>query len=573
MTVSPNRGSNRPEWLWAPDDTDVEDPSPDFNAGLASVGFLRAAIRRRAPFWVSMALAGLVISAGLYLKSPPVYQASTSLLLTVGPEAAPGSAIADNQTIAQSRAVAALALHKLGLQESVGSFASSYAATPVTDRVLQITVSSPSASDAVTRANAVATAFLRYRATLLDTQQRNLLTSLDQQVSQAKQQLTSINRQIRQLAGQPASSDQQARLDRLRQERSYAASALTALAHSVSGDKAAARELTASQLAGSGVLDPAAPTAQAPHTRLKHLIIYAVVGLIPGLALGIGAVIVGALISDRLRRRDDIARALGAPVKLSVGKVRLGRGRRGRHGLEAAQDSNVRQIAAYLRDAVPADSPGIATLAVVPADESQVAALALASLAVSCAQEGFRVVMADLYRDFPAARLLGATDVGVHRGSLYRSDLLVAVPEPDDATPMGPLRHPAKVAEPLAAACASADLLLTLVDLDPSLSGEHLGTWATDAVVTVTAGLSTWTRIHAVGEMVRLTGTRLISAVLIGADKTDDSLGMTPTREAYPPAEFAEDGQHAEVKNSRRHPRPEPITLGRNPAGGQSDDR
>ena len=38
-----------------------------------------------------------------------------------------------------------------------------------------------------------------------------------------------------------------------------------------------------------------------------------------GLVLGMGIVVIQALVSDRLRRRDDIAQALGAPVKLSVG--------------------------------------------------------------------------------------------------------------------------------------------------------------------------------------------------------------------------------------------------------------
>jgi hypothetical protein len=84
----------------------------------------------------------------------------------------------------------------------------------------------------------------------------------------------------------------------------------------------------------------------------------------------------------------------------------------------------------------------------------------------------------------------------------------------------------------LAAACASADLLLTLITLDPSVGGEHLATWAADAVVVVTAGRSSWTKIHAVGEMIRLAGTRLASAVLVRADKTDESLGVTPAPEA-----------------------------------------
>ena len=73
---------------------------------------------------------------------------------------------------------------------------------------------------------------------------------------------------------------------------------------------------------------------------------------------------------------------------------------------------------------------------------------------------------------------------------------------------------------------ASADLLLTLVTLDPALGGDHLATWATNAVVVVSAGQSSAERIHGVGEMIRLAGMRLDSVVLIGADKSDESLGL-----------------------------------------------
>jgi hypothetical protein len=59
------------------------------------------------------------------------------------------------------------------------------------------------------------------------------------------------------------------------------------------------------------------------------------------------------------------------------------------------------------------------------------------------------------------------------------------------------------------------------------VGGEHLPTWASTAVAMVTAGRSSWTRIQAASEMTRLSGTRLVSGVLIGADKTDESLGVT----------------------------------------------
>ena len=70
------------------------------------------------------------------------------------------------------------------------------------------------------------------------------------------------------------------------------------------------------------------------------------------------------------------------------------------------------------------------------------------------------------------------------------------------------------------------DIGLSTNDLDPMLGSDHLATWANDVVVMVTAGRSSWIRVEAVGEMVRLAGARIVSAVLVGADKTDESLGM-----------------------------------------------
>jgi hypothetical protein len=58
------------------------------------------------------------------------------------------------------------------------------------------------------------------------------------------------------------------------------------------------------------------------------------------------------------------------------------------------------------------------------------------------------------------------------------------------------------------------------------MGAEYLATWASDAVVVATAGRSSATRIHAIGELIRRSGTQLISAVLVGTDKSDETLGM-----------------------------------------------
>ena len=110
----------------------------------------------------------------------------------------------------------------------------------------------------------------------------------------------------------------------------------------------------------------------------------------------------------------------------------------------------------------------------------------------------------------------------------------MVVPDRDDAAPVGPLRAvtsalgSAQAGDALDASYASADSSAHPGHPRPALGGDHLATWAANAVVVVTAGQSSAVRIHGVGEMIRLAGTRLDSVVLIGADKSDESLGLTP---------------------------------------------
>jgi capsular polysaccharide biosynthesis protein len=497
-----------PERLWAYDDyTEFAEQPADSSIGLTSLGFIRAALRRRAWVWRCMAVAGMLIGFGVAAKLPVVYQASTSLLVTpmsTGGENA-GAPITNEQAIAQSRTVAELAMSKLGLRESVSSFLASYTVTATTDRVLVITVSAKSSADAVSRANALATKYLQFRTQLLQTQQQLLFRSLDQQVNAELARVDSITNKT---------------------ARTQATEALTQLEAQVDQTKQTTQQTNDQILQGSRQLDPAGPIP--PHSRLKRAIEYTLLGLVAGLALGLGMVVIGALLSDRLRRRDDVAHALGAAVKLSVGTVR---GRRLTAVADATENAEVQRIAAYLGKAVPSARRGTASLAVIPVDDFHVPAACLVSLAVSRARQGSRVVLADLCDGVPAAGLLGSADPGVWTVAVDGAQLTVVIPARDDVAPVGPLQGSLgqpRVSEPLAAAFASADLLLTLAALDPSLGGDHLGGWAHRAVAMVTAGQSSAVRIRAVSEMVRLAGTSLISGVLIGADKTDESFGVTP---------------------------------------------
>jgi hypothetical protein len=373
----------------------------------------------------------------------------------------------------------------------------------------------------------VATQFLKFRAQYTQIQEQQTLAALDQEVSQAQQRLASIDNQISQLSSQAPVADQRSRLASLRAQRATASRSLAQVQQYVTVNRSTLRTATASMVKGSQVLDAAELLKQ---SRLKGVLFYAGGGLLGGLAVGLLIVIFGAVLSDRLRRRDDIANAFGAPVGLSVGPLRASRwpslGRRAK-----GRQRDMRRLVGHLRRAAPRSSRGPAGLAVVAVDDAQTVAEAVVLLAQDAASHGQQILLADLSSGRYAARSLGVGKPGVYTAGASSRHMTVVVPDPDDVAPVGPLRGQARAAgharpsERMVEASDSPDLILALVTLDPAYGADHLATWATDAVAVVTAGRSTATAIRAAGEMIRLAGTRLDSVALVGADKADESLG------------------------------------------------
>ncbi|HEX4830202.1 MAG TPA: hypothetical protein VH478_03805 [Trebonia sp.] len=525
VVQSSNGSRGRPRRIASFDDFSFGEEQPaDVATGLVSVGFLWAAIRRSARLWGALAVIGLIIGLGYYFTSPPAVKASTSVLLTYGQDESPASAIFDNQTMAESHAVASLAMKKLGdTKDVVGTFAASYVVGVVTDRILDIQASAPTSAQAVARANAIAAAFLQFRAGQEKAIQQAQVAQLTGEVATAQASVEDLQAKIATERAQGATA---AQLKSLTSQLNQAQVNFSTVQQLVGSTKAGSSVIQAT--AGSVVLDPASPL---PASKTKKLAEYAAYGIIGGLAIGIAIAAIGAIISDRLRRRDDVARALGSPVRLSVGPVRLsGRLPRSKRGLEAAGDAEVRQIVAHLEGVMPSRERKVA-LAVIPVGAPAAAALATVALAVSCAEDGRRVVLADLAAGAPAAALLGVAGPGVTSVSAGSAQVVLAVPGPGEVAPAGPVgRAPegarSKFSEEVAAACGPADLLLTLATLDPALGADHLASWASNGVAMVTAGTSSWGRLHAAGEMARLAGITLISTILVGADRSDESLGV-----------------------------------------------
>jgi capsular polysaccharide biosynthesis protein len=503
-----------------------EDRPADVTTGLVSLGFIWGAIKRSVRLLCALAIVGCLLGIGFFVAKPPAYKAQTSVLITYGIGQNPSLEVLDDQAIAQSHTVARLAMDKLGIHESLGSFAASYTVNVITERVVQITASAPTGSEAVSRAGAVASEFLQFMAQQEETTQNVVVQTMQQELTQDLGIEASLNTQISTVKAKQKTPAQQAKLTTLQGQANQAAQTVSSLQGTLAETETGSQTLPA--VKGTVILDPA--TAE-PYSKTKDLVTYAVYGIVGGVALGLGIVVIGALISDKLRRRDDIARALGAPVGLSVGPIKLSRKLPpSRRGLKAVADPDIKRVADHLRAATSTKERPV-KLAVVPADDPAVAALALVALAISLAEQGRKVMLVDLARGVPAADLLGRKSPGVGKVRAQEASLMLAVPNADEIAPKAPADLGSPTArrsafgDEIAAAYASVDVLLTLCTLDPARGADHLATWANRAVVVVTGGRSSWTKLQATSEMLRVAGLSLSSTVLVGADESDESLG------------------------------------------------
>ena len=363
---------------------------------MTSLRFAASALRRRAWLGCAVVVAGMALTATVFVMAPPPHQASTSILITNDPNADAIVQMQGNVTLAESAKVAAGAVKYLRLHERPSAFMHTYTVASATDRLLVFTTNASSDAEAVREAHALAVVFLRFRAVVLKTQQRLSIRALASEIALKREALVFLEGEYCQVVSSDSRQD-------LGRELTRQSEALGALVYNQINYPV----VTLSMIEGTKILDAAAPI---PPSR-KHLAaIYGAAGLFASLAAGLGVVIVGAVTSNRLRRRDDIARTLGTPVRLSVGKIPT-RWRLLRPPVLNGGSMHQRRIVAHLRGAV---ADGGAALAVVSVDNASAVASSIASLAVSCAQEGRRVVLADLSAGAPAARLLGAGEPGIH---------------------------------------------------------------------------------------------------------------------------------------------------------------
>jgi hypothetical protein len=252
---------------------------------------------------------------------------------------------------------------------------------------------------------------------------------------------------------------------------------------------------------GSHILDPAAVSAK---SAKKIMVTDGISGLIAGLGLGLALVLVPFVMSDKLRRREEIASALGTPVELTVKRYRPTRLLR-RSRLQkrmASLDPELQKVEARLRAHLElAPGSALATVAI----ESEPAALVVGALALSLVAEGKRVAVVDMTEDSALSSLLGTR----------ANDQLILIEAPPDPLLMDTTLRPADI-----------DALLVLATPTPALGADPIAEWATQAVALVNAGRANAARLTATAQLLRMAGVVLKAAILIGGDPDDDTLGQ-----------------------------------------------
>lgn len=503
-----------------PDDAPTERPQ----ASLVTLHFLRGALRRGWPLWVGLACMGALLGALWTVVMPAKSVATVTFLMAHDPAVEPLQGMATDVSMLRTRAVASSVVDELQLDVTPEAFQSWVTVVPETSTVLVLSVSAPDDRTALARTEVLSENYLEFRT-------RQLRSQADAVIAGYQDKVTALQERVEDLTVEYATvsatgtGEADAANDVLTKR--------TQVNNEISTLQAIIQDTTLqteSIVAASHVLDPASIV---PRSVPMRLVLSMASGLIGGLAVGVGLVVFMALTGTRLRRREEVALATDAPVRFSVGRLR-GRGpwsRRIRRGTSASR--SIRTLGQGLASAIrPPGSPP-RHLALAAVDDAEVTQLIAGDVIAELTARGAAVFAVDLSRSGNLERTvkralderLEALDRRVDTPVVFRpegapSATRAIIDSPVDVEQTLPKTDPRR------RKWDHADVVLTLVDAEPAVGLDHVGAWADEAVFVVTAGRSSAERLHTVAGLARSAGLRLLFSVLVGSDRTDESLGV-----------------------------------------------
>lgn len=504
---------------WRIEGADGDQGSTGPATGFVSLHFLRSALRRRWKTWVSIALAGLLLGAAWNVLVPARGVGTVTLLLTHDPSTDATTAMETDISLLRTRTVAQSVIDDLGLPMTTEQLQATITATDLTPTVLVVDVSAADDAAALARVRTLSRDYLSFRGTQLESQANALIDGYQEQIDGLKKQVTDLSQKYNALVA--AGPEHQGEATQVLTERSSVGAEIGRLQQLVEDTALQSHAI----VEASHELDP---PSTVPRSTLRRLVLTLGSGLIGGLALGVGLVLFQALTSTRLRRREEVALALSAPVRFSAGRT----GRRAPWRRRRGRSARAVDVLAHgLETAVAPRKGGQTRLGVLAVDDTEVAALVVGTVAARLAAAGRSVFLVDLSRtgrlDRTVAGVLART-----RPEGEVSGPIVFRPEREPVLARGPLTTtPAAWSalpqdHPSRRAWERADVVLTLGEVDPAVGVDHLATWVAKVVLLVSSGRSSAERLRTVGELVRAAGIELDFAMLADADPTDESSGL-----------------------------------------------
>jgi hypothetical protein len=482
-----------------------------------SLHFLRSALRRRWRLVMGTTTAGLMLALAALVLVPTPSSADATVFLAHSTGTDPTTAIATDHKLLINRTVASRVVEELRLPMSVDSFLATYSASEPSTELLDIQLKAATPREAVRRLTVLCAQFLAFR-------NQQLAAQADYIVSTNQGRINDLRRQI-----QLATADYRAALARHDAKAANAALTSRSQLYAQVGTLQSTiqdTQLQSNSLAtASHVVDPPAPI---PPGGRRHVALVVLSGLILGGGLGIGIVCANALVSNRLRRRDEVATALGQTVSFSAGPVRgrgpwalpvsLPRARRRRQ-------RNLELLSEGLGAAVSEDRADRTRLALIGIGDLRSAAQVLVHAAHKYHEQGERIVLVDLTNDGLLQRH-ASDELPVLRPEARpgtTTGQLSVISTMDDAFPKG---------DPRAEQWRRAGLVLVLAEIELGVGVRHLATWADRAVLLVGAGKVTAEYLRSTARLFASAGPKLEFAMVVGADRTDESVGV-PRPEAH----------------------------------------
>lgn len=467
-----------------------------YERGLPGLHEVNEALQRRKRLLLCTALVGLLLGCSMHFLIPRKYSASATLFLVHPSGSNEQQAIAGEASILRSRAVATAALQDLNLRVSPLDFISRYRPVIVSDQILSVVLTEKSQAEAIREDQAVAHAFLDVRDSLLVDETEGMLAGLSEQSEALKGEISHLTQSIDALASGRTGSQAATEVDLVNQ-RGLDESQLSQLQQQIGQSRLELAAVTG----GSRILDPADGK---PTSTIKLLALNGISGLVAGLGGGALFILIDAFVSDRARRRDEIADALGAPVDVDVPRRRMRwllpkyRSRRRVRRPDKATQSCISSLRWCL------DSAQGRSLCVVAVGDVEPAAVAVAGLAAVLVNDGRRVSVENLATEYPLDQLIPR-------------ELLTTMAEDSPA-------------QATAGEGPRGDSRLVLATLKPGNGTVHISSLARDTVVVVTAGKAHLAELTAIRQVLRFAGMELRSILLVGSDRHDKSFGIPGAR-------------------------------------------